>query len=113
MAKAWAIQCGSSDEARSRAGGAEVVLAGRIPEAKQGQHHRDNPARQAPEPELLVMRGHERRRQGQAVADQAGDDRMRRAQEDLDRSAEALSGVGLSSMISKPPRQTIHGRQGR
>ena len=66
------------------AGGTKVMLARCIPEAKHGQHYPDDTARQAPKPELLIMGGHEGCRQGQAVADQAGYNRMGRAQEDLD-----------------------------
>ncbi len=66
------------------------MLAGRIPEAKQGQHHRDNAPGQAPQPEFLVMGGHEGGGQGQAVADQARHDRMGRAQEDLDEVGRGL-----------------------
>ena len=72
------------------AGGAEVMLAGRVPEAKEGQHDRDDAPRQAPEPELLVMGRHEGGGQGQAVADQAGDDRVGRAEEDLDEVGRGL-----------------------
>src|SRR5664280_2696009 len=39
--------------------GTKVMLARRIPEAKHGQHHPDNAARQAPKPKLLIMGGHE------------------------------------------------------
>ena len=60
------------------------MLARRIPEAKHGQHDRHDAPCQAPKPELLIMGGHEGCRQGQAVADQAGYNRMGRAQEDLD-----------------------------
>ena len=81
------------------AGGTKVMLARRIPEAKHGQHDRHDAPCQAPKPELLIMGGHEGCRQGQAVADQAG-------KKTLMRSAEALSGVGLSRTINRPPRNT-------
>ena len=101
-------QLGEADHA----GGTKVMLARRIPEAKQGQHHRDNAARQAPKPELLVMGRHEGGRQGQAIADQAGDDRMGGAQEDLDEVGRGLVGRGIEQHHQQPAQADVHGGEG-
>ena len=101
-------QIGEAD----RAGGAKVMLARRIPEAKQGQHYPDNATRQAPKPKLLIVGGHEGCRQGQAVADQTGHNRMGRAQKDLDKVGGGLVRRRIEQNYQQAAKEDIHGSEG-
>ena len=58
------------------------------------------------------MGGHEGSRQRQAVADQAGDDRVRGAEKDLDEVGGGLVGRGVEQHHQQPAQADIHGRKG-